>query len=165
MQTARRIENHHAHAVRLRMLHSRFGNIDRLVLIAHGKHFHTLLLSVDLELFNCRRAIHIAGGQQDFAPFDLILSGQLRRGRRLTCTLKAEHHNYRDLVGRTQFDLGRLAAHQADHLFVHNLDHRLSRSQTFQHIRADRPFLHGFYKLLNDFEAYIRFQKRHFYFF
>ena len=165
MKTSCGIQNDNAHAMLLRMLYSSFRNVNRLVLVSHGKYFHALLLTIDLQLFDCCGTVHITGCQQYFPAFDLKLSGQLCCGSRLTCSLKTGHHNNRNLIGRAKLDLCRLASHQLDHLFIYNLDDGLSRCQAFQHIRADCSFLHRFDELLYYLKAYIRFQKCKFDFF
>ena len=43
----------------------------RFVFISHGKYFHALLFSIDLQLFDCSRTIHITGCQQCLFPFGL----------------------------------------------------------------------------------------------
>ena len=48
MKPSGRIQDHHAHALLLRMLHCRFRNVYRLMLVSHGKYFHTLLLTIYL---------------------------------------------------------------------------------------------------------------------
>ena len=143
-----------------RMFHGSLCNIHRLVLISHGKYFHALLLTIDLQLLNSCGTVYITGCQQYLAALYLELSGQLCCGSRLTCSLKTGHHDNRNLIGGAKLNLCRLASHQLDHLFIYNLDDGLPRCQAFQHVRTDCPFLHRFDELL-----YIRFQKRKFDFF
>ena len=42
------IQNHDPVAVFLCMLDRRFGNVGRLMALAHGEHFHALLLAINL---------------------------------------------------------------------------------------------------------------------
>ena len=165
MKTSCRIKNNNTHALLLRMLYCCFCDIYRFMLVTHGKHFHALLLTIDLQLFDRCGAVHITGGQQYLAAFDLKLSGQLCCSSRLTCSLKTGHHDNRNLIGWPKLNLCRLAAHQFDHLFIYNLNDGLSRCQALQYIRTDCSFLHRFDELLYYFETYIRFQKCKFDFF
>jgi hypothetical protein len=42
-------------------------DIHRTVFISHSEHFHTLLFSVDLQLFDRCRAIDVTGGKERFS--------------------------------------------------------------------------------------------------
>ena len=143
------------------MLDRRLGNVHRRIFISHGKDFHALLFTVDLQLFNGCRTVHIAGDQKRFFALLLELSCQLGGGRRLTCSLKTRHHDDCDLLAGAKRDLRRLGTHECGHLLIYDLDDHLSRVQAVHHVGADCPLLHGFRELLNDFKIYICLQKRH----
>ena len=165
VKTSRCIQDHDVISILARMLKRRFCDISRLVFISHGEYFHALLLSVDLQLFNRCRTIHITRNKQWFLAFQLVLACQLCSSRGLTCTLKSCHHDHRDCTSRLQFDLRRLRTHQIYKFFIYDLDHHLSRIQSVHHILSDCSLLHIFYKLLYDFKVYIRLQKCHLHFF
>ena len=146
------------------MLHSRFRDIHRAVLVSHGEDLHSLLLSVDLKLPDRRRTVHVTGRQKHLPSLNLILSRQLRRRSGLTGSLQTGHHNDCDLIGRTQLNLRSLTAHETDHLFMDDLDHSLPRRQALQHFCAHCPGLHRLYELFDYLEAHIRLQERQLHF-
>ena len=114
---------------------------------------------------NSCRTIDITGYQKRFSALCLHLSGNLCRGRRLTCTLKTCHHNDGDLTCRTKRNLGCLRPHQSNEFFIYNLDYHLSRLKGTKHFLTDCPFLNGADELLDDLEADIRLEKCHLNFF
>ena len=127
MKASRRIQDHDVIAVLLSMFQGGFGDIRRLMVVAHGKYFHTLLLTVHLQLLDRRRPVHVAGNEKRLLAFQLILACQLCSGRRLTCSLKARHHDDRNGASRLKLDLHRLGSHQLHKLFIHDLDDHLPR--------------------------------------
>ena len=61
VETSCCIEDDDVVAVLCRMFQGCLGNIRRLMLITHGKHIHTLLFSVNLELLYRCRPINVTG--------------------------------------------------------------------------------------------------------
>ena len=143
------------------MLHGRLRDIRRLVLISHGEYFYALLLSVDLQLLNGCRTIHIAGGKQCLLALGFELASNLRRGCCLTCTLETNHHNDCQLLTRTKCNLRCLRSHETNHLFVDDLDYHLPRVEATHHILPDCSLLHILDELLYHSEVDIRFKKSH----
>ena len=164
VQASCRIQNHHVVSVLRRMLHGCLRNVQRPVVCTHGKEIHILLLRVDFQLFNGRRAVNIAGNQKGFLSLQLELSGQLRRCGGLTCTLKAAHHDHCGRLAGLHLNLRRLGAHQSGHFLIDDLDHHLPRIQAVHHVCTNGALLHGFDKLLHHTEVHVRFQKRHLHF-
>ena len=152
VKTSGSIDDNDVKIVLRGMFHRRFCNVYRAVLIAHGKYFHALLLSVDLQLFDRCRPVDITCHEKYLPAFLLELSGKLCCCGRLTCSLKTGHHDDGDCLAGLQCDLGCLRAHQPDHLFVYNLDDHLSRIQSVHHVLSDRALLHIFDKLLDYLE-------------
>ena len=161
MKTTGGVDDEHIVFILSGMLHSSLCYINRLVLITHGEYFHALLLSVDLQLFNCSRTIHIAGTEKCFFAPALKLTGKLGCGRCLTSTLKTDHHDNGQLLARTECNLRRLGAHETNHLLINDLDDHLARIQSIHHVLSDGSLLHILDELLYHTEVYIRFQKRH----
>ena len=161
MKTSCSIQNNHVVAILFSMLQCCFSDIRRLLVISHGEHFHTLLLSVDLQLFNSCRSVDITCYQKRLLTFQLELSCKLCCGRCFTCSLKTHHHNDRLLASRLEFNLRCLRAHQIHQLVIHDLDHHLSRIQSAHHILSDCTLLHTFYKIFDNFEVNICLQKSH----
>ena len=154
------IQDHDPVAVLLRMLERRFGNVGRLMAVAHGEHFHTLLLAVNLQLLDRRRTVYVAGHQKRVLALYLILPCQFGSGRRLTSALKARHHDNRDGASRLKRDLRSLGAHQLHQFFVDDLDHHLARIQPVHHILAYGPLLNVLNKILNNLEVDVRRKQR-----
>ena len=69
------------------MLHGRFGDICRFMLLSHGKYFYTLLLPVNLKLLDRRRTVNVTGNQKRFLAFELEFPCKLCGSGRLTGSL------------------------------------------------------------------------------
>ena len=164
MKTSGCIQNDNIVSVLLRIGNRLSGDLHRLVIRSHGKDIHFLLLSVDLQLFDCRRSVNITGNQQGFLSLGFQLSGKLCRRRRLTGTLKTRHHDYRDRFAGLHGNFRGLASHQGDHLFVYDLDDHLPRIQSVHNVLTDSALLHRLDELLYHLEVDIRLQKCHLYF-
>ena len=143
------------------MFHCSFCDICRAVLVSHGEDFHSLLLSVNLQLFDCSRTIHITCGKKCFLTLGLKLACDLGGRCRLTGSLQTDHHDHGQFLARAKSDLRCLGAHEIDHLFVYDLDHHLSRIKSAHNILADRALLHILDKLLYDSKVNIRFKQSH----
>ena len=161
MKTACCIDNQYIAIIFLCMFYCCFRNIRRFVLVTHGKYFHALLFSIDLQLFNRCRTIYITGCKKCFLAFCFQFSCDLCRSRCLTCTLKTNHHDYGKFLARAKCNLGCLRSHEIDHLFVYDLDDHLSRIQSAHNILTDCAFLYILDKFLNNAEVYIGFKQCH----
>ena len=161
MKAAGRIKDNHVHAVFGRVFHGCLGNVHWFVLITHGENRDSYLFSVDLQLFDGRGTVHIAGCQQRFPAFGLKLASNLGSGGGLTGTLKTSHHDNGNLIAGLKGNLRGLGTHKLDQFLSYNLHHGLSRRQAAEHILADRTFLKVIDELLHHAEAYVRFQKGH----
>ena len=159
METSRRIQDHQIVSIFLCMLQRSLCDIRRLVVLSHGENFHALLLSVDLQLFDGRRTVHVTGYQQWLFALQLVFPGKLCRGRGLTCSLKTCHHDHRNGASRLQCDLCRLRSHQTDQFFVDDLDHHLPRIQSVHHVLSDGPLLDAPYKVLDHLKVDVSRQK------
>ena len=126
VQTSRRIQNHHIMSVLLCVSHGFTGNLHRLVIAAHGKDFHFLFLSVDLQLLHSGRSVDVTGYQQGLLALQFQLARDLGGGGGLTGTLQAGHHNDGNGLSRLHGNLRGFAAHQGNQLLVYDLDHHLS---------------------------------------
>ena len=75
-----------------------------------------------------------------------------------TCTLQANQHDYAGRFGR-DIQFGSFGAHERDQLFVNDLDDHLAGVQTFQNVCAHSTLGNLLYKVLNDLEVNVSFQK------
>ena len=93
-----RIQEYQVTAFLFCVLHCRFCDIHRRIVLSHGEYGNTHLFTVDLQLLNGCRAVDIAGRQQGIPSFGLEFSRQLCGGGRLTGALETDHHDHRDLI-------------------------------------------------------------------
>ena len=107
-------------------------NVNRVLLVSHGKNFYALLLTIHLQLLDSRRSIYITCHKKWLLAFVLELICKLCRRGGLTCSLKSTHHDDRDLIGWSELDLCHLRAHELIHLFLDDLDDHVSRIQTLE---------------------------------
>ena len=161
MQTSCRIEDYDVISVFRRVLNRCLRNIRRPVLISHGEHFHALLLTVDLQLFDRRRTVYVTGHKQRLLSFELKLPGEFRSCGRLTGTLKTCHHNHCHGASGLKFNLSGLRSHQLHKLFVYDLDHHLTGIQSVHHVLTNRALLDVLDKALYNFEVDVRLQESH----
>ena len=63
MKTSGCIQNNNIIVILLCMSKCCLGYINRLIVITHLKHRNTLLLTINLKLFDCRRSVNIAGNK------------------------------------------------------------------------------------------------------
>ena len=161
MQPSCGIKEYKIEAFRLRICHCLLCYVYRAFLIAECKYLHTDLLSVYLQLFDCRRSIYVAGRQQRLASFGLELRCELCSRCRLSGSLKTRHQYNGHFRGRAECNLRRLGTHQRNELLVYNLDHHLTRIQTVHNICSDGLFLNSLYELLYHLEADVCLEKCH----
>ena len=164
MKTTGCIDKHHILLVCFRMLDCCFRNIYRFLLISHGKYFHALFLTIDLQLCDSRRTVNITGNQERFLTFGLQLACKLRNCGGLTCTLQTCHHEHCDLISRTKRQLCCLTSHKFHKFIIYNLDHHLARIQTAHNVLSDCLLLYRFGKLLHNLKVYVSLQQGHLYF-
>ena len=159
MKSSRRIQNDNIPAILLGILNGRPGYIHRVLLIPHGKHRNSLLLTVDLQLLDRRRTVNIAGNQKRVLAFLLELSGNLGRRSGLTSTLETCHEIYSNLVTRLDHQLCHLRTHQSFHLFFYYLNDHLPRIQSRKNILSNGTVCHCLDECLDHAEIDIRFQQ------
>ena len=155
MKTSGCIENNNIVAILRSMLYGSLSNIRRLVLIAHGKHRHSLLLTVNLQLLNSCRTVNVTGYKQRLLSLRLKLSRNLGCGSSFTGTLKTNHHNTGNGYTRIKLNLSGLRTHKLNHLFMNNLYNHLSWCKAVKHILSNCPLLNRLDKLLYYLEAYV----------
>ena len=132
MKTSCGVKEHQIYIVLGCMLYSRLRNIQWLVVVSHGKHGNSNLLTIHLQLLDSRRSVYITCHKKWLLAFVLELICKLCRRGGLTCSLKSTHHDDRDLIGWSKLDLCHLRAHELIHLFLNDLDDHVSRIQTFE---------------------------------
>ena len=165
MKTTCGIEKNYILLIGLGMLNSCLCNVNRALLVSHGKDFHALLLSIDLKLCDRCRTIDVTCDQERSFSLGFELACKLGNCGCLTCTLKTCHHQYGDLISLFQGKLCCLASHQAYKFVINDLDHHLSRIQSVHNILSDCTFLYRFRELLHNLKVYIRLKKSHLDFF
>ena len=160
LQTACRVDEDHIVAVLLRMRNSGFYDIDGILSVSHRKDRHTDFFTVHLQLFDRRRPVNVSRNEERALAVLLILSGELCRRRRLTCTLQTCHHEDRHAV-RLNRDLLHVGPHELDHLLIDDLDDHLPGIQTAHDVLADRLRLNILRELLDDLEIDVRLKESH----
>ncbi len=128
--------------VRLRVLERAARDVRRRF-VGRGREEIRFRLRRDrLELLDRRRAVHVAGNDQDLLLLFPQQTGKLARGRGLAGALQARHqyHGGR-LRGEVESDVG--VAHQVGQFAMHDAHQRLTRSQAADHVLAERFLAHG----------------------
>ena len=139
------------------------GNFHGTEFVPHFKYGNVVVFPNYLQLFDRRRTIYVAGYQQRISALLSQLSRQLPAAGGFTGTLQTYHHvNGGRTLCKSQLTLR--GAHESDKLFIYNLNHLLSRIQTFQHLCANSPFRNSLDEVFNDFKVYVCLQKRNLYF-
>jgi len=155
MKTSRCINQDYILLVGFCMLNCCFRNVHRFLLVSHGKNFHTLSLTVDLQLCDCRRTVNVTGYQKRLSSFGFQLTCKFGNCGSFTCTLQTSHHENCDLISRTERQVCCLTSHQLHKFVIYDLDHHLSRIQSVHNVLSNGLFLYGFGKLLHNLEVNI----------
>ena len=164
LKTSGGIQKQNVVSVLLRMCKSCLCNVYRAFGIPHFKNRNANLFSVYLKLPDCTGTINVKRCQKGLLSLQLQLACKLGCGGCFTGALKTCHHDHRDRFARLECNLRGLRAHQADHLFIDDLDNLLCRVQSVHHLGSDCPLLNGCNELLHDAEVDVRLQKRHLHF-
>ena len=127
-----------------------FGNPHRTDIRSHAEHFHTLLL------LDCCWTVNVTSCKQWLSSFGLQFSGNLRRGRGLTCSLQADHHDDSQFLWLQKLNFFGLRSHESNQLFIYDLDHHLSGVQSVHHVLPYRTLLYRLDKLFDNLKADIR---------
>ena len=139
---------------------SRLRDVDRFLLIAHGKDRNALFGTVHFQLFDSRRAVNVRRHEERPLALGLVFACQLGSRRRFARALKASHHDDRH-AALPDRDLRGLGAHELDELVIDDLDDHLAGVQSIHDVLTDGSLLHRFGEVLDHLEVDVGLEEGH----